>query len=153
MKIQIVTVGSVSDRHVRGATDDYLERLESYLPVEEIEVDPSTSGDPSARKREEAERIRGAIPEGAVQIALDERGNTPTSESLADWIEEQMVAGRGYLSFVIGGAFGLDAEVRRSSAWTFALSKLTMPHELARLVLAEQLYRSLTIVRGEPYHK
>lgn len=153
MKIQIVTVGSVSDRHVRGATDDYLERLESYLPVEEIEVDPGTSGDPSARKREEAERIRAAIPEGAVQIALDERGNTPTSESLADWIEEQMVAGRGYLSFVIGGAFGLDAEVRRSSAWTFALSKLTMPHELARLVLAEQLYRSLTIVRGEPYHK
>ncbi len=153
MKIQIVAIGSVRDRHLREATDGYLDRLSSYVPVEEIEIDAGTDDDERARKKDEAARLQQAVPEEAVQVALDERGKTPTSESLADWIDERMIAGRKYLSFVMGGAFGLDAEVRKSSAWTFALSKLTMPHELARLVLAEQLYRSLTIVRGEPYHK
>jgi 23S rRNA (pseudouridine1915-N3)-methyltransferase len=86
-------------------------------------------------------------------VALDEGGRLITSETLADWIDDQMVGGVRYVSFLIGGAHGLDDDVREDASWSLSLSPMTLPHQLARVVLLEQLYRAMTIIRGEPYHK
>lgn len=147
MKLEIVAVGKLKNRHFRALADDYLERLQRYVPVDEIEV--SSGGGAAA----EADALERAASEGAVTVALDERGKEVTSRKLAGWVDRWMVDGRRYVSFFVGGAAGLDADFRRRCDRRLALSKLTFPHQMARMVLAEQLYRAMSIIRGEPYHK
>ena len=93
------------------------------------------------------------MPHRAVLYVLDERGQQPTSREFAGQLQKRMVRGDSSFAFVIGGALGLDERVRKAAASTLALSKMTLPHELARVMLFEQLYRAMTIHRGEPYHK
>lgn len=152
MEIEIAAVGELDSRSARDLADDYLGRLGRYLSVRETEVDAGSASEAGERCRQEAERLAGAARDG-VWIAVDRRGKSVTSRSLADWVEDQMVAGRKYVTFFIGGAYGLDASLRKECDWSLSLSSMTLPHELARVVLAEQLYRALTIVRNEPYHK
>lgn len=100
----------------------------------------------------ERDRIVAAIPSGGVKVALDERGETMTTAQLAGQMERWMADGRD-ICFVIGGADGLDDGIKDSADLVISLSRLTLPHALVRVVLAEQLYRAISIIRGHPYHR
>jgi 23S rRNA (pseudouridine1915-N3)-methyltransferase len=139
MRYRIVAVGRVKDAGVRSACDEYLKRLRHYAKVEEAEV------------KDEA-RILGSIPEGSRLVALSRAGEAWTSRTLAERTEQWEREGRD-VGFAIGGAEALPADVLRRADSTWSLSALTLPHELARLIVLEQLYRAHTIRRGEPYHR
>ncbi|HHH30323.1 MAG TPA: 23S rRNA (pseudouridine(1915)-N(3))-methyltransferase RlmH [Polyangiaceae bacterium] len=145
MKFRIVAVGKIKERATRSLVDEYLGRLKRYCAVEEIELEPSTPA-------KEAAAFAKAT-EGAHVIALDAAGKALDSRRFARGLEHWASRGKGQIAFLIGGAEGLPSEVRRTAQATWSLSPLTFPHRLARLVLAEQLYRGMTILRGEPYDK
>jgi 23S rRNA (pseudouridine1915-N3)-methyltransferase len=147
MKLKIVAVGGLRDDAMRSLAETYVARTRRHVTVEEIEVD---SGGGSG---EEADRLLSRIGERDTVIALDEHGRHLTSEELADWLERQMVGSVGPVTWCIGGADGLDGRVKQRAAWSLSLSKMTFPHQLARVLLAEQLYRATTIIEGEPYHR
>jgi 23S rRNA (pseudouridine1915-N3)-methyltransferase len=139
MHYRIVAVGRVKNEGVRSACDEYLKRLQRYANVAETEV------------KDEA-RILGAIPEGSRLVALSRAGEAWTSRRLAERTADWERDGRD-VGFAIGGAEALPADVLGRAECTWSLSALTLPHELARLVVLEQLYRAYTIRRGEPYHR
>jgi 23S rRNA (pseudouridine1915-N3)-methyltransferase len=139
MRYRVVAVGRMKDAALRAACDGYLDRLRHYATVEEREV------------KDEA-RVLGAIPEGTRLVALSRRGDVCTSGELAEWTARWELDGRD-IALAIGGAEALPDEVVRRAERVWSLSRLTFPHELARLVLYEQLYRAYTIRRGEPYHR
>ena len=139
MHYRIVAVGRVKDTGVRSACDEYLKRLQRYTKVEETEV------------KDEA-RILGSIPEGSRLVALSRAGEAWTSRTLAERTARWEMEGQD-VGFAIGGADGLLGDVLGRADSTWSLSALTLPHELARLIMLEQLYRAYTIRRGEPYHR
>ena len=139
MHYRIVAVGRVKDEGVRSACDEYLKRLRHYAKVEETEV------------KDEA-RILGSIAEGSRLVALSRTGEAWTSRMLATRTAGWEREGRD-VEFAIGGADALPADVLGRADATWSLSALTLPHELARLIVLEQLYRAHTIRRGEPYHR
>ncbi len=139
MRYRLVAVGRVKDPALRAACDEYIDRLRHYTRVEEREV------------KEEA-RVLGAVPEGTRLVALTRRGEEWTSGQLAEWTGRWEMDGRD-VTFAIGGADTLPDEVLRKAERLWSLSRLTLPHELARVVVYEQLYRAHTIRRGEPYHR
>jgi 23S rRNA (pseudouridine1915-N3)-methyltransferase len=139
MRYRVVAVGRVRDAVLRAACDEYLGRLKRYTRVEERET------------KDEA-RILEAVPEGSRLVALSERGEQWTSGELADWTARWEMDGRD-VAFAIGGADGMPEAVVHRAEWIWSLSRLTFPHEVARLLLYEQLYRAYTIRRGEPYHR
>lgn len=155
MKVRIVAVG-----RTRGVLEDavreYEERAGRYWKLEVEEVDAGAAGKDPAPQRvrsEEGERILARIPEGFEVFALTREGRPMGSRDLARHLSERMVHSAPGMAFVIGGAFGLDASVVRRADRRLSLSSMTLPHEMARLFLAEQLYRAGTILRHEPYHK
>jgi len=139
MRYHVVAVGRMRDAALRAACNRYLERLRRYTKVEEREV------------KAEA-RILDAVAEGSCLVALAEQGDQWTSAQLADWTARWELEGRD-VTFALGGAEALPAPVLRGAERIWSLSRLTFPHELARVVLYEQLYRAYTIRRGEPYHR
>lgn len=139
MRYRVVAVGRMKDAALRAASDEYLDRLRHYTKIEEREV------------KEEA-RVLGAVPEGARLVALTRRGEEVTSGQLAEWTKQWEMDGRDIV-FAIGGADALPDAVLRKAEKLWSLSRLTLPHELARVVVYEQLYRAYTIRRGEPYHR
>ncbi len=139
MRYRVVAVGRMKDAALRAACDEYLDRLRHYAKVEEREV------------KDEA-RILGAVPEGSRLVALSRRGDVCTSGELAEWTARWELDGRD-LTLAIGGADALPGDILQRAERVWSLSRLTLPHELARLVLYEQLYRAYTIRRGEPYHR
>ena len=139
MRYHVVAVGRMRDAALRAVCDGYLERLRRYTKVEEREV------------KAEA-RILDAVAEGSCLVALAEQGDQWTSAQLADWTARWELEGRD-VTFALGGAEALPAPVLRGAERIWSLSRLTFPHELARVVLYEQLYRAYTIRRGEPYHR
>lgn len=155
MKLELVAVGKIRSAEYRALTDDYLARLARYMPVEEIEVRESrlVNQDLSKALQEEADAMRAGSAQGTIRVALDERGRQLSSRELAGWLQDWMVSGTRYVSFYIGSANGLDPTFRKESQRRLSLSKMTLPHEMARVVLAEQLYRAMSIIRGEPYHR
>ncbi|MEL6179245.1 MAG: 23S rRNA (pseudouridine(1915)-N(3))-methyltransferase RlmH [Myxococcota bacterium] len=156
MKIQVIAVGRLRQPHWRSAADLYLGRLQRAIPAQEIEVRSAHKDErrnPSAAIAREGKALLGAVSEGAVLVALDERGKTMDTEAFAAFIHDHMLYHTGTLSFIVGGALGLDRTVRQRADRILSLSAMTMPHELARVVLWEQLYRAMTVIRGEPYHK
>lgn len=155
MKITVLAVGRVK-APFRAAVAEYETRAGRYWKMEVIEVDAGTRGrgaDPEAVRAAEEERLLARLPAGAELVALTRGGEALGSVELARYLEEHAVRGSAGVAFAIGGAFGLGPGVLAAARRRLALSGLTFPHELARLVLAEQLYRSGTLVRGEPYHK
>ena len=153
MRCLLAVVGRPRDAGLAAAIRDYESRAARYWPLEVTEVreERATSLTPAAVRKREGERLREAVGEARV-IACDESGRTLTSAAFAHWLQTQREAARD-IAFVIGGAFGLDRGLRDAAAERLTLAPWTLPHELARLVLAEQLYRAGTIGRGEPYHK
>ena len=136
------------------AIADYEGRAARYWPlaVHEVREEPARSLGPELVRRREAERLLAKVPAGAALVPCDESGEAMSSDAFSRWLQRERDAART-IAFVIGGAFGLDGAVRERGGRRLSLAPWTLPHELARLVLAEQLYRAGTIARGEPYHK
>ena len=144
MRLTVVAVGKIKERGIREALDDYIGRFARHFPLEEIELRDAPAQELTAffEKR---------IPDGAHVVALDVEGKAMTSEGFARWLDARMTQGKGRIAFLIGGAEGLPEAVRARAHEKLSLSTMTLPHRLARLFLAEQLYRAVTILRGEPY--
>jgi 23S rRNA (pseudouridine1915-N3)-methyltransferase len=152
MDVALLAVGRLRP-YFREACDDYLRRLRRYARVREVEVkEASRAPAPAAQREEEAERLLEKVPAGATVVALDRAGTPWTSEELAKRVERWQLAARP-IALVIGGSHGLAPGLLAAAALRWSLGPLTLPHELARIVVMEQLYRAWTILRGEPYHK
>ncbi len=152
MRLLIVSVGR--PRNLAAPIAGYETRAARYWPLEVREVrEVSTRGlSPEAVRDREGERLLAAAGDASV-VACDERGKQLSSAQFAEWLAGERDRGTADIAFLLGGAFGLSAAVRDRAQRVLAFARWTLPHELARLVLAEQLYRAGTIVRGEPYHK
>jgi 23S rRNA (pseudouridine1915-N3)-methyltransferase len=154
MTFHVVAVGRVRDVALRAACDDYLGRARRGARIEVHEVTEAgrAGGTPAVTRRIEGERLRRATPGGALRVALTREGRVHTSEHFARVVGRWREGARD-VAFLLGGAHGLADGLLRDADVALSLSPMTLPHELARLVLLEQLYRAGTISRGEPYHK
>lgn len=159
MKITIITVGKIKEKYLKDAIAEYSKRLSRYCKLEILEVADEKTPDGASEiveeniREKEGERILKPIKEDAYVITLEINGKMLTSEELADRIETLGIQGKSHLVFVIGGSIGLGKEVLRRSDYALSFSKMTFPHQLMRVILLEQIYRSYRIINGEPYHK
>jgi 23S rRNA (pseudouridine1915-N3)-methyltransferase len=152
MDITVVAVGKLRP-YYRQAADDYTRRLKRYARITEHEVrEASRAPGPAAQRSEEAARLETRIPERSTVVALAREGMGWSSRELARQLEQWLLRARP-LALVIGGSSGIDPGLIARAAVRWSLGPLTFPHELARVILLEQLYRGFTILRGEPYHK
>jgi 23S rRNA (pseudouridine1915-N3)-methyltransferase len=152
VKFHILAVGRPPAGPLREAIAEYERRAARYWPIDvaEVRAEPARSRAPEEVRRLEAERLLDKA--SGFLVALDERGRTMSTAAFTKWVTDRR--GRAEdATFVIGGAFGLDASIRDRATLVLSLSPWTLQHEMVRLLLAEQLYRAGTINRGEPYHK
>jgi len=159
MQINIIAVGKVKENYLKAGIEEYLKRLTSYAKVKIIEVSeegaPEDIGEKEKEKilLKEGERILSQIKEGDYLIVLDIKGDNLSSEQLAAKINNLALYGKSSLTFLIGSSYGLSNEVKRRADYSLSFSRLTFPHQLIRLILLEQIYRTFKINRNEPYHK
>ena len=157
MKIMIVAVGRLREAYFRAGMDEYIARIRRYVPVEEVEVPAGDGQEGNGRGMRtlvaEGERLRKALAKESFIICLDREGKAFSSEDFSGWLQKRMGESVPRLAFVVGGAWGLSPSILTMSKLRLSLSPMTIPHELARLVLAEQVYRALTLWKGEQYHK
>jgi len=158
MRVVIVCVSKRQPAWVADAFREYAKRMPREARLELIEVKPlhrpanAGSAAIAALLAKEAERVRAALPKGCLVVALDERGKAVTTRELAAHLSRWIESGRD-VALVIGSADGLDATLRQSASLTLSLSRLTLPHGLARVVAAEQIYRAWSLRSGHPYHR
>lgn len=145
MQWRIIVVGKPSQTWVKQALDGYLKRLQHYARVELVAIKEGPI-------RQVESLIESACEEG-LRVLLDERGKQLRSVELADWVDKQEISSCKRICLVIGGANGHSEQLRASSRVTWSLSTLTLQHDIALIVLVEQLYRAYSILRGEPYHR
>ncbi|QQY79727.1 23S rRNA (pseudouridine1915-N3)-methyltransferase [Keratinibaculum paraultunense] len=159
MKIRVIAVGKIKEKYIRDGINEYLKRLSRYCSVEIIEVEDEktqenlTNREIDIIKDKEGKRILSKISPNSHIISLVIEGKQMSSEELANKIEDLMIEGVNNLTFIIGGSLGLSREVIEKSNLKLSFSKMTFPHQLMRMVLLEQIYRSFRIIRGEPYHR
>lgn len=159
MNIQIITVGKLKEKYLTQGINEYLKRLQAYAKVQIIELPDEKAPEVLSQaemeqvKLKEGERILGKISDDAHVVALVILGKQKTSEQFAAGIEKLMTYGKSKIVFVIGGSLGLGDNVLKRADEEMSFGKLTLPHQLMRLVLVEQVYRAFRIMRGEPYHK
>ena len=156
MNVTIVAVGRLKERFWVEACAEYLKRLGPYgrVTVAEVpDVDPGRAGGEAAARAAEGRAVLGRIPERARVVALAIDGRPRTSEQLSAHLDELALGGTSEVAFVLGGSTGLDGAVLDRADETLSFGPITLPHNLARVVLLEQLYRACKISRGEPYHK
>lgn len=159
MHITIIAIGKLKEKYLRDGINEYLKRLQSYAKVEIIELaDEKEPYNASAAEEEqikikEGERIKAKIKPDSYLIALAIEGKQFTSPALAQKIDSLASSGNSHLTFVIGGSLGLSDEILKSADLLLSFSELTFPHQLMRMILLEQIYRSFRIIKGEPYHK
>ena len=159
MKISIVAVGKIKEKFMREGIAEYVKRLSKFCTLEIIEVEdeklpePLTHGTEQRVKEKEAERINEKIKSGGFVIALDVSGKKISSIELADKLSTIMVSGKSSITFVIGGSVGFDLEFLKKVDMRLSMSDMTFPHQLARLILLEQVYRAFKIMNNETYHK
>lgn len=152
--LTVAAVGRLREPHWQAAQDEYARRLARYTDFRLVEVRDLVGKalpDATAAMRE-GEQLLAAAPRGSRIVLMTPEGRAMTSPELAEWLQGQLEQ-YGTLAFLIGGPVGFDAVTVAAAQERLALSRLTFPHELARVVLLEQLYRGFTILRGEPYHK
>jgi len=155
MKFKFIWTGRTKTGYLIEGINDYLERIERYVQVEvkEIKEEKIKYFDRATIQIKEARRIEGFIKSGEYLVALDESGKLFSTKALADWLAKIPKQGYKTITFLLGGPLGLAPNLVKKADLTLALSPLTFTHEMARLILTEQLYRILTIWRGEGYHK
>ncbi len=155
MRLSVIYIGKTRERFVRDGIEKYSGYLKHYADIEIRELKEEKIHDlkdaPLIRKKE-AEKILKSFPENAFLVALDERGQEFTSHEFAEFMNNTLESGVRDMVFVIGGAMGLEESVTRRENRTIAISRWTLTHEMARLVLLEQLYRAFTIIKGKTYH-
>jgi len=144
VKITVIAVGKIKQAGLRTELNDYLGRIQHYATCHEVELKDGSEAEVCAR-------FEKAIPSRAKRIALEVEGRSLTSHELADFVAHAERTAVSTLAFLIGGAYGLPKAVSSAADMRLSLSKLTLPHRIARLVLAEQVYRAFTILRNEPY--
>lgn len=158
MRLLIAAVGRLKDDAEQVLVERYRKRIGNGRsgglgPLEISEIAESRRATVDERKAEEAERLLKAAGPTAVRVILDETGRSLSSREFADWIRRQRDDGAGHLAFLIGGPDGHGSAVRSGARLVLSLGALTLPHGLARAMLAEQLYRATTIIAGHPYHR
>jgi len=159
MKITVLAVGNLKEPYFRAAAEEYIKRLAPYaqtsvieIPEEKTSLNPSLADEAKAREKE-GERILKAIPHGTFIAALAIEGKALSSPQFAEWIEHKRQSGRSHITFIIGSSTGLSDEVKSKADQLISFGPITLPHQLARIVLLEQTYRAFRILRNEPYHK
>ncbi len=159
MRITLITVGKIKEKYLEDAILEYSKRLGRYCRLEIIQVSDEKTPDKASELLEtqirdkEGERILAHIKDDAYVIALAIDGKQRSSEEMASWMEDLGIRGESHLQFIIGGSLGLSQMVLERSDTKISFSKLTFPHQLMRVILLEQIYRSFRIIKGEPYHK
>jgi 23S rRNA (pseudouridine1915-N3)-methyltransferase len=155
VRIVVAAVGAPRSPELAAAIRDYEARAARYWPLEirEVREASAKSTPPDIVRAREGERLRAAAGSDALMVACDAGGDLMDSIEFAHWLGSERVRAARDVVFLIGGALGLAADVLSAARRRLALARWTLPHEMARLVLAEQLYRAGTILRGEPYHK
>lgn len=159
MKITLVTVGKIKERFFADAIKEYEKRLSRYCRLEIVQVadekTPEKASEAKARqiREREGERILAQLKVGAYVIALAIEGKMASSEELAKKLEKLGITGKSQVVFVIGGSLGLSEAVLKRADEQLSFSRMTFPHQLMRVILLEQIYRSYRIIAGEPYHK
>lgn len=159
MKITVISVGKLKEKYLKDAIAEYAKRLGKYCKLELLEVAdekiPENAGNAAEEsvRAKEGERILKFVRDDVYIITLEIDGAQLSSERLAERIENLGIQGRSHIIFIIGGSIGLGEEVRGRSDFALSFSKMTFPHQLMRVILLEQIYRSFRIINGEPYHK
>lgn len=159
MKLTLLTVGKIKEPYLRDAVSEYSKRLSKYCRLEIVEVaderTPEKAGPALEEgiRQKEGQRLLRHIRDDMFVITLEIQGNMLTSEQLAEKINRLGLGGTSSIAFVIGGSIGLSKEVSQRADYRLSFSKMTFPHQLMRVILLEQIYRSFKIQRGETYHK
>lgn len=159
MKITLITVGKIKEKYLKDAIAEYAKRLSKYCKLEIIEVADEKTPEQAGQALEdmirakEGGRILKQISDDAYVITLEIGGSMLSSEQLAAKIESLGIQGKSHITFVIGGSIGLSPEVSKRADYALSFSKMTFPHQLMRVILLEQIYRSYRIIHKEPYHK
>ncbi|MEC1178445.1 23S rRNA (pseudouridine(1915)-N(3))-methyltransferase RlmH [Metasolibacillus meyeri] len=159
MNITIISVGKLKEKYLKMGIDEYAKRLSSYAKIDFIEIPdekaPEQLSDAEMElvKKKEGERILAKIQDGTHVIALALDGKMKTSEEMAADLDALMTYGKSKVTFVIGGSLGLHADVLKRADEKLCFGKMTLPHQLMKLVLVEQIYRSFRIIHNAPYHK
>ena len=159
LNITIIAIGKLKEQYLRDASAEYQKRLSTLCKLNIIELNPEKLSDnPSAKEIEnalnnEAKKIIEKIPKGAKVYSMCIEGKQRTSEELSKEIDSLAVEGASNIVFIIGGSFGLSDEVKALSSFRLSMSKMTFPHQIARIMLLEQIYRAMQISLGTKYHK
>lgn len=155
MKITVLSVGKVRQEFVLAGEGEYKQRLgkEIKLELQELGIESPTSMSDSEVKEREADQLLKKMEQFDYVVVLDEIGKVLTSVELSKIIDLRMQSGTRHLVFIIGGSFGFSDRVRQAADMVISLSRLTFPHQIARLILVEQIYRAHTLMRGIRYHK
>ena len=146
MKILIISVGKKNDSSMNEAVTDFTARISHYAPIEWKLISPSESIEM------ESKAVTASLSERDYVVLLDEKGKAVSSKGLAELLEKRLNESTHRLVFIIGGAYGVNEEVRSKADSTIALSSMTFPHQLVRLIISEQIYRAFSILKGEKYH-
>lgn len=155
MKIQLWSIGKIHEAYVKIGVEDFTRRIEKYFPVEWVIIPtPKNAGMLSEvdLKKKEGETLMNWLQPDDYLVLLDERGKQFSSEQLAAFLQTRANESTKKLILLIGGAYGVDEKIFKRANLTWSLSKLVFPHQLVRLILAEQLYRACSILRNEKYH-
>ncbi len=159
MRIRIICIGKLKEKYWSDAVAEYSKRLSRFCSLEIVELkearlpDKASPADEARVKEEEGRAILGKVDEGTFVITLEIKGKELSSEELAAKVEELTLEGKSDLAFIIGGSLGLSPEVSRRANFKLSFSRMTFPHQMMRVVLLEQIYRSFKIIRHETYHK
>ncbi|MBQ4068710.1 MAG: 23S rRNA (pseudouridine(1915)-N(3))-methyltransferase RlmH [Lachnospiraceae bacterium] len=159
MKITLLTVGKIKEKYFTMAIDEYSKRLSRYCKLEIIEVPDEKTPDGASDNEEdmirdkEGKKILKALKEDSYVITLEIEGKMLDSVELSQKINQIGVSGKSHITFIIGGSLGLSDEIKSKADYKLSFSKMTFPHQLMRVVLLEQIYRSYRILGNEPYHK
>ena len=156
MQLSLLTIGKGRIKYLNDGVADYVKRISRYATLTQFEIKEERASrglSPREIAEKEGERILRTIPDNGYLVVLDDKGASCSSKALASRLSDLGLRGESQICFVIGGAFGLSKQVVEKADWRLSLSSLTFPHEMARLVLLEQIYRAFTIIRGEKYHK
>ncbi len=159
MRITLLTVGKIKEKYFTMAIDEYSKRLSRYCKLEIVEVADEKTPDGASDNEErmirdkEGKRILKALKDDSYVITLEIEGKMLDSVELSEKINQIGVSGKGHITFIIGGSLGLSDEIKARADYKLSFSKMTFPHQLMRVVLLEQIYRSYRILGNEPYHK
>ena len=159
VNVKLITVGKLKERYFREASEEYEKRLGAYCKLEVSEIEPAklpddpSDGEVEKALEKEAEKILQKIPQGSFVIPLCIEGKQLSSEKFSELIGKETASGRNTLVFIIGGSYGLSDRVKSAAGFRLSMSEMTFPHRLARVMLAEQLYRAFSLLNNRKYHK